>query len=139
MEHIFTRLEEGLTYTKYMDLYTYDPIHEMKELIFSVIYNFCTHNKMVGDAHIPGGGGPTVDRAQRGRIPSSVAVAFHVRESFALHVFDVIAHSLSRGIPHGPRPLQVPNNIPQRIPQISQEGPSASTPFLPNTLSFHLG
>ena len=25
MEHIFTRLEEGLTYTKYMDLYTYVP------------------------------------------------------------------------------------------------------------------
>ena len=23
MEHIFTRLEEGLTYSKYMDLYTY--------------------------------------------------------------------------------------------------------------------
>jgi hypothetical protein len=25
MEHIFTKLEEGLTYTKYMDLYTYFP------------------------------------------------------------------------------------------------------------------
>ena len=25
MEHIFTRLEEGLTYSKYMDLYTYSP------------------------------------------------------------------------------------------------------------------
>jgi hypothetical protein len=52
MEHIFTRLEEGLTYTKYMDLYT-------------VIYNFCTHNKMVGEAsHIHAG--PALERQQRG-------------------------------------------------------------------------
>ena len=70
MEHIFTRLEEGLTYTKYMDLYTYDPIHEMEELIFSVIYNFCTHNKMMGESpHVPSG--PNADRQQRGTLPPS--------------------------------------------------------------------
>ena len=65
MEHIFTRLEEGLTYTKYMDLYTYVPGILRRANWFSVIYNFCTHNKMTGDApHIHSG--PVVDRQQRG-------------------------------------------------------------------------
>jgi hypothetical protein len=46
MEHIFTRLEEGLTYGKYMDLYTYvSPLSTHN----SVIYNFCTHNRMTSD------------------------------------------------------------------------------------------
>ena len=65
MEHIFTRLEEGLTYTKYMDLYTYVPEMYVALTASRVIYNFCTHNKMVGEAsHIHAG--PALERQQRG-------------------------------------------------------------------------